>query len=136
MRREDSRLGIGRVDSPDLTRAGRQLFRMDTNLDDRVTRLEESQAFLERTVEQLHEELLTAARRVDALVSRLAKAESALDDARRAALQLPLHGAGATGADTELPPHSHMPVDRHAGRTTDPFAPARDAEPPEPPRGR
>lgn len=134
MRREDSRLGIGRVDSPDLTRAGRQLFRMDTNLDDRVTRLEESQAFLDRTVEQLHEELLTAARRVDALVSRLAKAESALDDARRAALQPP--AAGAIGADIELPPHSHMPVDRQAGRTTDPFAPRRDAEPPEPPRGR
>jgi uncharacterized coiled-coil protein SlyX len=93
---------------------------MDTSISERVTRLEEAQAFGERTAEQLHEEILTLVRRVDALTARLAKAESAL--AERPA------GSGSEGADggdnkLEVPPHSHMPLDRQAGRTTDPFGP-------------
>ncbi len=93
---------------------------MDMNISERVTRLEEAQAFGERTAEQLHEEILTLVRRVDALTGRLAKAETAL--AERPA------GSGVDGATgdegkLEVPPHSHMPLDRQAGRTTDPFGP-------------
>ncbi len=97
------------------------IFGMDMNISDRVTRLEEAQAFGERTVEQLHEEILTLVRRVEALTARLAKAESAL--AERPAGS---SGEGATDDDgkLEVPPHSHMPLDRQAGRTTDPFGPA------------
>jgi uncharacterized coiled-coil protein SlyX len=93
---------------------------MDMNISERVTRLEEAQAFGERTAEQLHEEILTLVRRVDSLTARLAKAESALTE--RPA------GPGVEGAESadgklEVPPHSHMPLDKQAGRTTDPFGP-------------
>jgi hypothetical protein len=103
---------------------------MDSDHAGRIMRIEESHAFVERTMEQLHEELLTLSRRVDALTSRLAKAEASL--AERSASSGSSEGAeDASGAGgIELPPHSHMPLDRQAGRTKDPFAPPSGAEPP------
>lgn len=96
---------------------------MDQDHASRLTSLEEAQAFGERTIEQLHEQVLTLAKRVDALTARLARAEASL-------AERPAQRAGADDApDIELPPHSHMPVDRQAGRTTDPFGPARGEEP-------
>ncbi len=95
-----------------------------------MTRLEEAQAFIERTTEQLHEELLTLSRKVDALTSRLAKAEASLAERNT---QAPDAVAGSPGdGSIEVPPHSHMPLDRQAGRTIDPFAPPSGAEPPAP----
>ncbi|MGP1309962.1 MAG: SlyX family protein [Phycisphaerales bacterium] len=98
---------------------------MDDQAHDRLTRLEESQAFLERATEQLHEELLTMARRVDALTSRLAKAEAALAE-RPVSQTTDVGGDAEPTPEFELPPHAHRPVDRHAGRTTDPFGPTGD----------
>jgi predicted component of type VI protein secretion system len=122
------RRGVGRAAR--LRAIGGQLFLMDSDHSERIMRIEESHAFVERTLEQLHEELLTLSRRVDALTSRLAKAEASL--AERSASSGSSEGAeDASGAGgIELPPHSHMPLDRQAGRTTDPFAPPSGAEPP------
>ncbi len=96
------------------------IFAMDSDIRERVTRLEEAQAFSERTAEQLHEEILTLVRRVDALTARLAKAESELAERPTSAAG---EGSGDDEGKLEVPPHSHMPLDRQAGRTTDPFGP-------------
>lgn len=104
---------------------------MELNQHERMTRIEEAQAFMERTVEHLHEELLTLSRKVDALTSRLAKAEASLADRGVGGeTSRPADEGGARNDEFELPPHSHMPLDRQAGRTTDPFAPPSGAEPP------
>lgn len=103
---------------------------MNSDDTDRMMRIEESHAFVERTLEELHEELLTLSRKVDVLTSRLAKAEASLAE-RSVPSPSSEGGEGSPGGGgIELPPHSHMPVDRQAGRTTDPFAPPSGAEPP------
>jgi len=105
---------------------------MDESTHERITRLEESLAFSDRTVEELHAEVLSLSRRVEALTARLARAESAL-------AERPAQASGSsetgTGGDEplEVPPHSHMPLDRDAGRTTDPFFRPEGPRGPEPP---
>lgn len=96
--------------------------------DERLTKLEEAVAFGERTIEQMHEVIVALQRTVESLTGRVARAEAALsqkadrpDDRRE----------DDAGSGFELPPHSHMPLDRSAGRTTDPFAPS--TPPPEAP---
>lgn len=88
--------------------------------DDRLTRLEEALSFSERAVEQMHGEIIALQRRVESLANRLDRAESALSqkaDAREETRE------GASPSGIELPPHAHRPVDRDAGRTSDPYAP-------------
>lgn len=46
--------------------------------DDRILRIEEAQAFTERTLDQLHEELLRAFRDIDALSKRIERLERRL----------------------------------------------------------
>ena len=103
---------------------------MDSDHSERIMRVEESQAFVERTLEQLHEEMLTLSRKVDALTSRLAKAEASLSERSGPSPSHESLGGASSVEGIELPPHSHMPVDRQEGRTTDPFAPPSGSEPP------
>src|SRR5690606_28317454 len=108
---------------------------MDESTHERITRLEESLAFSDRTVEELHAEVLSLSRRVEALTARLARAESALAERPAQGSGSGETGGGAGGGDEplEVPPHSHMPLDRDAGRTTDPFFRPEGPRGPEPP---
>lgn len=78
--------------------------------DERLTRVEESQAFAERTIEQLSEELVRAFKRLDDLTARLEDLGSRLADVESMATP----GADSDEPDEpglERPPHSAGPRD-------------------------
>ncbi len=56
-----------------------------SNSDERILRIEEAQAFAERTIEQLHEELLRATRDIEGLSRRIDRLERRLTAAEEAA---------------------------------------------------
>ncbi len=55
--------------------------------DDRLLRIEEAQAFAERTLDQLHEELLRAVRDIDALSQRIDRLERRLTTVEESATE-------------------------------------------------
>ena len=55
--------------------------------DDRILRIEESQAFAERALDQLHEELLRAFRDIDALSQRIDRRERRLTTVEESATE-------------------------------------------------
>lgn len=55
--------------------------------DDRLLRIEEAQAFTERTLDQLHEELLRAFRELDGLSKRIERLERRLTSVEEAAAE-------------------------------------------------
>ena len=91
-----------------------------TQSEERMTRLEEALAFSERAIEEMHGEIVSLQRRFEGLTARLARAEASRAQRGEPTKEPREEG---TAQDIELPPHAHRPVDRSAGRTTDPFAP-------------
>ena len=79
-----------------------------TDAGERLTRVEEAQAFTDRTVEHLHEETLRLAGIVERLEKRLARLEEA---SRNAA---PAPAPDADDPLAERPPHSYRSLDSEA----------------------